>query len=273
MSTLARVAAAPSTSLPEADLYAYGLRLGTHCLSDRRWKRGLKFLVQPIPYWRSLEYRLVWKHAGFNRDDRILDIGSPKLLSIYLAERVGASLGVFRRGVARADGATAACILDEQLRTLGVVDAGVAPVRPKPGPARIACGRELRAVAAGTQTREQALARSHAFSASPAGPFRWMLRVQRLVPRVHPRVLGASLRAIDRQRFIDWAFGHYLEVAHPRFAATSPHPSAQLTVTAAERHVIQELAGAPPVQEGGLHGKVEEGSGASVTWDTGESEK
>ena len=35
----------------------------------------------------------------------------------------------------------------------------------------------------------------------------------------------------------------------------------------------RELAGAPPVQEGGLHGKVEEGSGASVTWDTGESEK
>jgi SAM-dependent methyltransferase len=92
MSTLARVAAAPSTSLHEADLYAYGLRLGTHCLKDRRWKRGLKFLVQPIPYWRSLEYRLVWKHADFNRDDRILDIGSPKLLSIYLAERVGAEV-------------------------------------------------------------------------------------------------------------------------------------------------------------------------------------
>lgn len=35
----------------------------------------------------------------------------------------------------------------------------------------------------------------------------------------------------------------------------------------------RELAGAPPEQEGGLHGKVEEGSGASVTWDTGESEK
>jgi hypothetical protein len=35
----------------------------------------------------------------------------------------------------------------------------------------------------------------------------------------------------------------------------------------------RELVGAPPAQEGGLHGKVEEGSGASVTWDTGESEK
>ena len=41
--------------------------------------------------------------------------------------------------------------------------------------------------------------------------------MQRLVPRVAPRVLGGSLRAIERKRFIDWSFGHYLEVAHPRF--------------------------------------------------------
>ena len=81
----------------------------------------------------------------------------------------------------------------------------------------LACGRELRGVLSGGQTREQALARYHAFSASHALPFRWMLRVQRLIPRVPPRLLGASLRAIDHRRFIDWAFGHYLEVAHPRF--------------------------------------------------------
>jgi flavin-dependent dehydrogenase len=82
----------------------------------------------------------------------------------------------------------------------------------------IACGRELRSILAGGQTRAQALARYHAFSAAHARPFRWMLRVQRLIPRVPPPLLGASLHAIDRQRFIDWAFGHYLEVAHPRFA-------------------------------------------------------
>jgi flavin-dependent dehydrogenase len=85
----------------------------------------------------------------------------------------------------------------------------------------IACGRELRAVLAGARTREQALSRYHAFSASHARPFRWMLRVQRLIPRVPPRLLGASLRAIDRKRFLDWAFSHYLEVAHPRFVATT----------------------------------------------------
>jgi flavin-dependent dehydrogenase len=81
----------------------------------------------------------------------------------------------------------------------------------------LACGRELRGVVEGHRSREDALARYHAFSAQHALPFRWMLRMQRLVPRVAPRLLAGSLQAIDRKRFIDWAFGHYLEVAHPRF--------------------------------------------------------
>jgi flavin-dependent dehydrogenase len=81
----------------------------------------------------------------------------------------------------------------------------------------LACGRELRTVLEGGQTREQALARYGAFSASHSRPFRWMLRVQRLIPRVPPRMLGIGLRAIEPKRFIDWAFGHYLAVAHPDF--------------------------------------------------------
>jgi menaquinone-9 beta-reductase len=81
----------------------------------------------------------------------------------------------------------------------------------------IACGRELRAVIDGTQTKHQALARYHAFSADHAAPFRWMLRLQRLVPRVAPRALSLSLRAIGTRRFIHWSFGHYLQVAHPDF--------------------------------------------------------
>ena len=46
-----------------------------------------------------------------------------------------------------------------------------------------------------------------------------MLRVQRLVPRVAPRVLSPSLRAFGHKRFIDWSFGHYLQVAHPDFVS------------------------------------------------------
>ncbi len=82
----------------------------------------------------------------------------------------------------------------------------------------LACGRELRRVIAGEQSREQALARYHQFSASHATPFRWMLRMQRLVPRVAPRLLAPSLQAMGRKRFVDWSFGHYLNIAHPDFA-------------------------------------------------------
>jgi hypothetical protein len=46
-----------------------------------------------------------------------------------------------------------------------------------------------------------------------------MLKVQRLIPRIAPRVLGGSLRAMQSRRFIDWSFNHYLEIAHPRFVA------------------------------------------------------
>ena len=74
------------------------------------------------------------------------------------------------------------------------------------------------------QTREQALARYGEFSASHARPFTWMLRAQRLIPRLAPRVLGAGLRAIERKRFIDWAFRHYLAVAHPDFVGPGERP-------------------------------------------------
>ena len=89
----------------------------------------------------------------------------------------------------------------------------------------LACGRQLRAVLAGEQTREEALARYGAFSASHARPFDWMLRVQRLIPRIAPRLLGAGLRAIDRRRFLDWAFGHYLAIAPPEFARAGASPA------------------------------------------------
>ena len=42
-----------------------------------------------------------------------------------------------------------------------------------------------------------------------------MLGVQRLVPRVPPRVLARALRAMGRRRFVEWSFGHYLAIAPP----------------------------------------------------------
>jgi flavin-dependent dehydrogenase len=86
----------------------------------------------------------------------------------------------------------------------------------------LACGRELRGVLSGTQSREQALARYHGFSAAHARPFRWTLHVQRLIPRIAPRALALGLNAIGRRRFLDWAFAHYLNIAHPDFVGQGP---------------------------------------------------
>jgi flavin-dependent dehydrogenase len=89
----------------------------------------------------------------------------------------------------------------------------------------LACGRELRGVIEGHQSREAALANYHRFSAAHARPFRWMLRVQRLVPRVAPRLLAPSLKAMGTKHFVDWSFNHYLSIAHPRFANAGWSPA------------------------------------------------
>ena len=82
----------------------------------------------------------------------------------------------------------------------------------------IACGRELADVFSGRQTKAAALARYGAFSAAHRWKFEWMLRAQRLVPRVPPRLLAPALQAISDRRFVDWSFNHYLAIAHPSFA-------------------------------------------------------
>lgn len=89
----------------------------------------------------------------------------------------------------------------------------------------IALGRELRAVVEGRRTREDALHSYAAFSAGHRWKWEAMLGVQRAVPRVAPRLLTAALRAMESRRFLDRAFGHYLELAHPRIVGPGrAHP-------------------------------------------------
>jgi flavin-dependent dehydrogenase len=91
----------------------------------------------------------------------------------------------------------------------------------------IACGRELRRVVEGRATRDTALRRYGAFSARHEWHFRWLLRVQRLVPRVSPRTLAIALRGMSTDAFVRWSFGHYLRIAHPAYArelAAQPQP-------------------------------------------------
>jgi flavin-dependent dehydrogenase len=86
-------------------------------------------------------------------------------------------------------------------------------------------GRELRAVVDGRQTHEQAAARYAAFNDSHEVKFKWMLRVQKLVPRVPPRLLAPLIRVFGVKRFVDWSFRHYLAIAPPEFADAPPEPA------------------------------------------------
>jgi menaquinone-9 beta-reductase len=92
----------------------------------------------------------------------------------------------------------------------------------------IACGRELRRVVEGEQTREQALASYGAFSEEHRWKFEWMWRVQSIISVVNrsPRAMTAAIRLMDSQRFIDWSFGHYLRIAHPDFVSQERRPAA-----------------------------------------------
>ncbi len=83
----------------------------------------------------------------------------------------------------------------------------------------IAVGRELGEVLDGRKDREQALAAYHAHSAASARFYGRLLRFQRVVPKVPPRLLAAAIRLFGFQPLVNLVFGWYLEGAHPRVAA------------------------------------------------------
>jgi flavin-dependent dehydrogenase len=99
----------------------------------------------------------------------------------------------------------------------------------------IACGRELRAVVEGRQSIASALARYGDFSAAHRWKFEAMLAAQRLIPRVPPRLLNRSIRAMQAKKFVDWSFSHYLDIAPPSFAENGAPPRKV-------RHTADQLA-------------------------------
>lgn len=71
-------------------LYFYGVGLGLRSLlRGHISKKTAALLVMPVNYWRVVEYDLAFKELDPKSTDVILDIGSPKLFSLYLAEKFG----------------------------------------------------------------------------------------------------------------------------------------------------------------------------------------
>jgi flavin-dependent dehydrogenase len=88
----------------------------------------------------------------------------------------------------------------------------------------IACGRELRAVIDGRQPVASALTRYDDFSEGHRRKFEVLLAGQRVLPRIPPRLLHRGIGAMQTKRFVDWSFGHYLNIAPPSFATATSAP-------------------------------------------------
>ncbi len=71
------------------DVYRFGLSVGTKALFAAP-RHALKRLALPVEYIRCAEFRYVLEHLDVTAHHSVLDIGSPKLLSLFLAARVGA---------------------------------------------------------------------------------------------------------------------------------------------------------------------------------------
>jgi flavin-dependent dehydrogenase len=84
----------------------------------------------------------------------------------------------------------------------------------------IALGRELRGIIEGRQGRADAEASYASFHDSHEWKFTWMLRVQKLIPRVPPRILGPAIKLMGSKRFVNWSFNHYLAIAPPEYAGS-----------------------------------------------------
>ena len=91
----------------------------------------------------------------------------------------------------------------------------------------IAAGREMRAVFEGRQGREQALANYAELHDSHRTGFGILLFVQKLIPRIPPRLLAPLFRIYKTQRLIDITFNAYLSLAPPNFASAgrAQHPA------------------------------------------------
>lgn len=71
------------------NLFRFGLLVGTRTLRIAP-RKGIKRLILPVDYIRYVEFQYVLEHLDLTAKHVILDIGSPKLLSLFLADRVGA---------------------------------------------------------------------------------------------------------------------------------------------------------------------------------------
>jgi flavin-dependent dehydrogenase len=96
----------------------------------------------------------------------------------------------------------------------------------------IACGRELRSVLEGSKSRDQALSAYSTFNAAHEWKYKWMLRTQKLVPRIHPPFTHCIVSLMEKRALVDWSFRHYWNIASPDIVTAVPSPLDRAAVPA-----------------------------------------
>jgi menaquinone-9 beta-reductase len=96
----------------------------------------------------------------------------------------------------------------------------------------VACGRQLRSVLEGEKTREQALETYFTFNAAHEWKYTWLLRTQKLVPRIHPPLMHRIVGLMEKRALVDWSFRHYWNIASPDIVTAVPPPARRASVPA-----------------------------------------
>src|SRR5438876_9881754 len=65
-------------------IYAFCHSLALKILGPRTSRLALKLLLEPLNYWRNLEVPTVVHELDVRESDTVLDIGSPKIASLFL---------------------------------------------------------------------------------------------------------------------------------------------------------------------------------------------
>lgn len=68
-------------------LYCFGQKLGLRACLRGHWDIGIKRLLLPVNYWRYPVFKYAEQFFPSDRPLKVLDIGSPKIFSLYLALR------------------------------------------------------------------------------------------------------------------------------------------------------------------------------------------
>lgn len=74
------------------DLYRFSYSLALRSLSWQRLRSVAQLLLEPFNYWRCVEVPVVLNHLKVQSGERVLDIGSPKLPSLFVWAELGAEV-------------------------------------------------------------------------------------------------------------------------------------------------------------------------------------